>query len=154
MGICTFDSCCQEYGHPEVCEEFHFIEENSSFRDEKLFLKSGKSIDNTLLLLSKKYFQVINDIKQNPTDFILQSKSYNLFDTFINLKSSNPFLFSENNKFEVISYLMECKEQISIIEKENEIKSIINNGNVNSISLMSYISIGNDVKQNIWYFTE
>ena len=155
MGICAPNTFCNDYEGVITCENFHFIkDEDYSFTKEKLILKNGKSIDNALLLLSKKYFKKINEIKQNPTDFILQSKSHNLFDTFIKLSSSNPFLFAENNKFDVISYLMECKEQTSVIEKEIKLKSIINNGNINNIYLMTYFIISNDVEENIWYFLE
>ena len=155
MGICAPNTFCNDYEGVITCENFHFIkDEDYSFTKEKLILKNGKSIDNALLLLSKKYFKKINEIKQNPTDFILQSKSHNLFDTFIKLSSSNPFLFAENNKFDVISYLMECKEQTSVIEKEIKLKSIINNGNIDNICLMTYFIISNDVEENIWYFLE
>ena len=155
MGICVPNTCCNDYERVITCQNFHFIkDEDYSFTKEKIILKNGKSVDNALLLLSKKYFKKINEIKQNPMDFILQSKSHNLFDAFIKLSSSNPFFFAENNKFDVISYLMECKEQTSVIEKEIKLKSIINNGNINNICLMTYFIISNDVEENIWYFLE
>ena len=40
------------------------------------------------------------------------------------------------------------------MEKENKIKSMINNGNISNLCLFQTITIDNDVKENIWYFLE
>ncbi len=156
MGICALNTCCNNLEKTQTCVNFHFIEEDYNYttRSEKLYLNNGKSIDNNQLLLSRKYFIIINELKQNPTEYIIQSKSHNLFDIFLKLKTSVPFIFLENNKLDIISYLMVCQEQTSIIEKEKEIKSKLNNGNINNLCLMQYITICNDVKENVWYFLE
>ena len=156
MGICNANTCCRDYETVITNENFHFVSEDTNIYKikEQLVLKNGKSIDSDQLLLGKKYFKIINKIRENPTNYIKESKSHNLFDTFIKIRPREPLQYSENNIFDIISYLMESQEQISIIEKQNEIKSMINNGNVADICLLETISIGNDIKENFWFFLE
>ena len=156
MGICNINKCCRDYEAIITCENFHFdFEDNNIYKiKEQLILKNGKSIDNDQLLLGKKYFKIINKIRENPFDYIKESKSHNLFDIFIKLKPCEPLQYSENNIFDIISYLMESQEQISIIEKQHEIRSLINNGIVTNICLLETKSLGNDIKKNFWFFLE
>ena len=156
MGICNVNTCCRDYEAIITNENYHFgFEDTNIYKiKEQLVLKNGKSIDSDQLLLGKEYFKIINKIRENPTDYIKESKSHNLFDTFIKIKPCEPLQYSENNIFDIISYLMESQEQISIIEKQNEIKYMINNGNVADICLLDTISIGNDIKENFWFFLE
>ena len=156
MGICNHNTCCRDYETIITCENFRFdLEDTNIYKiREQLILKNGKSIDNYSLELGKEYFKILNKIRENPSDYIKESKSHNLFETFIKLKSYEPLLYSENNIFDIISYLMESQEKISIIEKKNEIRSLINNGIVRNICLLETISIGNNIEENFWYFLE
>ena len=156
MGICNANKCCNDYEAIITNENFHFAIEDTNIHriKEQLILKNGKSIDNEQLLLGKKYFKIINEIRETPADFIKEIKSHNLLDIFKKIKPCEPLKYSENNIFDIISYLMESQEQISIIEKQNEIKSMINNGNIRDICLLETISISNNIKENFWFFLE
>ena len=115
---------------------------------QNILTKNGKSIDSDLLLLGKNYFKIINKIRESPIDYIKESKSHNLYDIFIKLNPCEPLQYSENNIYDIISYLMESQEQISIIEKQNEIKSLINDGLVTNICLLETIKW---LKKNEFY---
>ena len=156
MGICNANKCCKDYEAIITNENFHFaIEDTNIYRiKEQLILKNGKSIDNEQLLLGKKYFKIINEIREIPADYIKEIKSHNLLDIFKKIKPCEPLKYSENNIFDIISYLMESQEIISIIEKQNEIKSMISHGNITDICLLETISIVNNIQENIWFFLE
>ena len=155
MGICNGDRCCRDYELIRTFENNHILTNgNINNINEKIILKNGKSIDSSQLILSKKYFQIINEIRENPSDYINESKAHNLFEIFIKLKPSKPLKYSENNIFDIISYLEESQKKTSTIEKEKEIQSLINNGNIKNICLFQSITLCNDEKENFWYFLE
>ena len=54
----------------------------------------------------------------------------------------------------IISYLEEYQEKKSIFEKQNEISSMINQGNINKINLFQTITLTNNIEENFWYFLE
>ena len=155
--ICSLNSCCEEYEMIKTCENYFFItDDDTIFKniDEQIYLKNGKTIDSYQLILSKQYFKVINEIRESPTDYLNESKSHNLFDIFLKLKPNEPLKYSDKNILDIIYYLMESQEQTSIIERENEIKILINDGHLTNINLFKSITIGNDVRENFWYFLQ
>ena len=129
MGICKVNNCCRECEVVRTGENFPNNTYNNN--NNNIFLKNGKFFINNQIILAKKYFELINKIRKNPSDFINYSKTYNLFEIFMKLKPSKPLKFSENNISNIISYLIEYQEKKSIFEKQNEISSMINQGNIN-----------------------
>ena len=153
MGICKVNNCCRECEVVRTGENFP----NNTFNNNKgkIFLNNGKTlINNNQIILAKKYFELINKIRENPSDYINDSKTYNLFEIFIKLKPSKPLKFSDNNILNIISYLEEYQEKKSIFEKQNEISSMINQGNINKINLFQTITLTNNIEENFWYFLE
>ena len=69
------------------------------------------------------------------------------------LKASKSLKFSENNILDII-YFLEKSQEKSMTEKENGVKSLINNGNIINLSLFQFISMEEDIKYNIWHFLE
>ena len=69
-GINNSNRCCQDYEVIRSGENyhFHFNDNNTPTNNtkEKIFLTNGKSIDEVQLLINKKYFQILNEIRQNP----------------------------------------------------------------------------------------
>ncbi len=157
MGICNSNRCCQDYEVIRTGENyhFHFNDNNTPTNNtkEKIFLTNGKSIDEVQLLINKKYFQILNEIRQNPSNYINESKTHNLFEIFIKLKPSNLLKFSENDILDII-YFLEKSQEESITEKEKGVKPLINNGNITNVCLFQYITLGESINDNIWYFLE
>ena len=155
MGICNGNTCCRDMEVIRTGENFQ--SQNSIYNNnnkKKLFLNNGKSINDNQLILSKEYFQIINEIRENPSNYINESKSHNLLEIFMKLKPSKALKLSENNIFNIISYLEENQEKKSIMEKESEIGQMLNNGKIKQLFLFQTITIGNDAKENFWYFLE
>ena len=98
MGICKVNNCCREC---EVVRTGENYPNNTYNNNNKIFLKNGKSFINNQIILAKKYFELINKIRENPSNYINDSKTYNLFEIFMKLKPSKPLKFSENNIFSV-----------------------------------------------------
>ena len=154
MGICNATGCCRDYEIVRTYENNGFHNNLNSI-EEKIFLNNGKQITNEQLILNKQYFNIINDIRENPSNYINESKSHNLLEIFIKLKPSKPLRLSDNNIFTIISYLENSEEKsISYIEKEKVIKSMINNGNIKNLCLFKTTTLYNDIKENFLYFLE
>ena len=157
MGIiCKGNNFCQDYELVRNCQNFNLqiSENNLNNSNEKIFY-NGKSINNDQLILSKKYYELLNEIRENPSNFIDESKEHQLFEIFLKLKPSKPLKFSENNILDIIYYLEESQHKSFTDEqKEKGIKSLINNGNVSNICLFQLVALFNDVKENIWQFLE
>ena len=151
MGICKVNNCCREC---EVVRTGENFPNNTNHNKDKILLKNGKSLINNQIILAKKYFELINKIRENPSNFINDIKIYNLFEIFMKLKPSKPLKFSENNIFNIISYLEEYQEKKSIFEKQNEISSMINQGNINKINLYQTLTLTNNIEENFWYFLQ
>ena len=161
MGICNANSCCKDYEVIRTNENINFqnITNNSininNNSKEKFLLFNEKSVNKGQFHLNKKYFQLLNDVRKNPSNYINESKSHNLLEIFIKLKPSKPLKLSENNILNIISYLEDSEEKLlSYIEKENEIQSMINNGNINNLCLFQTKAINNDINDNFWNFLE
>ena len=100
MGICNATGCCRDYEIVRTFENNGFHNNLNSI-EEKIFLNNGKLITNEQLILNKQYFNIINDIRENPSNYINESKSHNLLEIFIKLKPSKPLRLSDNNIFTI-----------------------------------------------------
>ena len=69
------------------------------------------------------------------------------------LKPSNLLKLSENDILDII-YFLEKSQEESITEKEKGVKPLINNGNITNVCLFQYITLGESINDNIWYFLE
>ena len=157
MGVCKGNGCCKDEEYLRTCDNLKFNRmDNNDLVDgrEKLILKSGISIDYNVLNLNRKYVNIMNKIRKNPKNYIEESKSHNLFEIFLKLKPSQQIQFSDDNILDVISFLKENSERISVIQKEKEIAKIINDGNIQKLRLFQTIALGIDVEENFWYFLE
>ena len=155
MGICNIKTCCKDYEVIRTGENYHLqFNDSTSNKQQIIFLENGQFLNDDQLDLGKKYFKIINEIRENPSDYINDSKSHNLFEIFMKLKPSKPLRYSENNMLAIISYLIDSQEKTSIIEKEKQIEYMINNGNIKNICLFQTITVSDNIKENFWYFLE
>ena len=157
MGIiCKGNNFCQDYELVRNCENFNLqISDNYINNSKENLFYNGKSINNDQLNLSKKYYEILNEIRENPTNFINESKEHQLFEIFIKLRPSKPLKFSENDILDIISYLEESQQKsYSDEQKEKDVKLLINNGNISNICLFQLLTLFDDVKENIWQFLE
>ena len=152
--LCNVKTCCKDYEVIKTGDNYGFQMNNINEPKEIIFLENGNYLDNNQLLISKQYFQILNEFRENPYDYINESKSHNLLEIFIKLKPSKPLKFSENNMVAIIMYLIDSQEKTSVIEKEKTIESMINNGHIKNISLFQTITISDDLKENFWFFLE
>ena len=153
-GLCNVRTCCRDYDVIKTGENYGFQISNINEQKEIIFLKNDNYLDNEQLITSKKYLQIINEFRENPSNYINESKSHNLLEIFMKLKPSKPLKLSENNMLAIIMYLIESQEKTTLIEKESQIKSMINNGNINNICVFQTITISDDINQNFWFFLE
>ena len=70
MGICNNNRCCQDYEVIRTGDNYHFsFDDNNKIPinniKDKIILSNGL-INSNQLILSKKYFQILNEIRQNP----------------------------------------------------------------------------------------
>ena len=145
MGNCNINRCCKDFA------EFIKIEENEDLKIiQPNSIKKGAYNDK---ILSKKYHEILNEIRENPSKYITESKTYNLSEIFLKLKPSNPIKFSEESISNIISYLIEEEEtKVSIHQKERNIKKMINNGNIKKICIFETNTISENLNENLWYF--
>ena len=47
--------------------------------------------------MSKEFFNVLNDIRTNPENFLEESKEHNLFEIFIKLKPCSDIIYKDND---------------------------------------------------------
>ena len=145
MGNCRGSPCCKdiyEYLNSQGNDNLKIIQQN--------YIKKGAYNDKILCL---KYHEMLNEIRENPSKYIEESKSYNLSDIFIKLKPSNPIKFSDESLNNIISYLEEVEESnISIHLKERKIASLINHGNIKKICIFETNTISDNLRVNLWNF--
>ena len=139
MGNCR-SICCKDIS------EFLYTQENDNLKIiQANYIKKGAYNDK---LLSLKYHEMLNEIRENPSKYITESKSYNLSDIFIKLKPS-----SEENINNIISYLeKEENSRTSIHQKERKIASMINHGSIKKISIFETNTINENLRINFWNF--
>ena len=144
MGNCR-SRCCKDIS------EFLYTQENDNLKIiQANYIKKGAYNDK---LLSLKYHEMLNEIRENPSKYITESKSYNLSDIFIKLKPSNPIKYSEENINNIISYLeKEENSRTSIHQKERKIASMINHGSIKKISIFETNTINENLRINFWNF--
>ena len=144
MGNCR-SRCCKDIS------EFLYTQENDNLKIiQANNIKKGAYNDK---LLSLKYHEMLNKIRENPSKYITESKSYNLSDIFIKLKPSNPIKYSEENINNIISYLeKEENSRTSIHQKERKIASMINHGSIKKISIFETNTINENLRINFWNF--
>ena len=106
--------------------------------------------------MSKKYHEIFNEIRENPSNYITESKAYNLSEIFIKLKPSNPIEYSEDNINNIISYLEDEEEtketRTSIHQKERKIASMINHGDIKKLTIFETNTISDNLRENLWNF--
>ena len=145
MGNCKGSRCCKDISEILNSQEnvsIKIISQNN--------IKKGAYNDK---ILSLKYHEILNKIRENPSQYITDSKSYNLSEIFIKLKPSNPIKFSNENVNNIISYLEEVEESnISIYQKERKIASMINQGNIKKICIFETNTISDNLNVNLWNF--
>ena len=144
MGNCR-SKCCKDIS------EFLYTQENGNLKIiQANYIKKGAYNDK---LLSLKYHEMLNEIRENPSKYITESKSYNLSDIFIKLKPSNPIKYSEENINNIISYLeKEGNSRASIHQKERKIANMINQGNIKKICIFETNTISDNLNVNLWNF--
>ena len=104
--------------------------------------------------MSKEFFNVLNDIRTNPENFLEESKEHNLFEIFIKLKPCSDIIYKDNDLDPLKKYIMNSYfKNKNLIERDNEIKKLINE-NLSEICLFQTISTNNNIKQNVWDFLE
>ena len=146
MGNCENSKCCKvlsDYLNFSEYNEYQIIQPNH--------IKKGAYNDK---ILSKKYHEILNEIRVNPSKYVTESKSYNLAEIFIKLKPSNLIKFFEGNINNIISYLKEEEEnmRISIHQKERKIANMINFGNIKNLCMFETDTITDDLRENLWHF--
>ena len=145
MGSCGNSKCCKDIS------EFINISEHDDFKIIKANQIKKEAYNDKIL--SQKYHEMLNEIRENPSNFITESKSYNLAEIFIKLKPSNPIKFSNENVNNIISYLEEVEESnISIHQKERKIANMINQGNIKKICIFETNTISDNLNVNLWNF--
>ena len=125
--------------YPSDKSDLHFIENNSR--------------NNTLYnLLSKEFFNYLNEIRTNPEKFVTESKKYNLFEIFIKLKPCPEINYVENNTEKIRQYIINSHyKKKNIFEQEKEIKMLLDE-NINNICLFQIVCFNNNMKENVWHF--
>ena len=104
--------------------------------------------------MSKEFFNVLNDIRTNPENFLEESKEHNLFEIFIKLKPCSDIIYKDNDLDLLKKYIMNSYfKNKNLIERDIEIKKLINE-NLSEICLFQTISTNNNIKQNVWDFLE
>ena len=99
--------------------------------------------------MSKEFFNVLNDIRTNPENFLEESKEHNLFEIFIKLKPCSDIIYKDNDLDSLKKYIMNSYfKNKNLIERDNEIKKLINE-NLSEICLFQTISTNNNIKQNV-----
>ena len=145
MGSCGNSKCCKD-----LSEALNIFEDDDCKIIQPNKIKKEAYNDK---LLSKKYHEILNEIRENPSNFISESKSYNLAEIFIKLKPTNSIKFSEEKINNIISYLKEDDDvRISIHQKERKISNIINFGKIKKLCMFETDTIGDDLRKNLWNF--
>ena len=104
--------------------------------------------------MSKDFFDILNDIRTNPENYLEESKEHNLFEIFIKLKPCSDIIFKDNDLESLKKYIMNSYfKNKNILERDNDIKKLINE-NLSEICLFQTISTNNNIKQNVWDFLE
>ena len=144
MGSCGNSKCCKDIS------EFINITEHDDFKIIKANQIKKEAYNDKIL--SQKYHEMLNEIRENPSNFITESKSYNLAEIFIKLKPSNPIKFSQDNINNIISYLIEEQyANVSIHQKETIIANMINFGNIKKLCMFETDTICDDLRENLWH---
>ena len=145
MGTCGGSKCCKEIPEYLKIQEYENI--------TKLNPNHIKKTAYNDKILSKKYHELLNKIRDHPSKYITESKSYNLAEIFIKLKPSNPIKFSEESINNIISYLKEEENfTISINQKERQISNMIHYGEIKKLCIFEDNTISDDLNENLWHF--
>ena len=150
---CVTDTCNKDtmYFNQEINPLTSTINENEILKN----INTTFMEDPQYQKLSKEFFNIFNDIRINPNNYINDSKDHNLLEIFIKLKPSNEIIYSENNITNIKKYLLKSHFQnIRISEQEKEIKGLVNEGKINDCCLFQTINNNNDIKENVWIFLE
>ena len=104
---------------------------------------------------SKEFFDILNDIRNNPEQYLRDSKEHSLLEIFIKLKPTNEITYNENNINKLKKYLINSHFlSKKIIDQEKEIISLVNDGNIKEVALFQTICTSQDMKENVWAFLQ
>ena len=147
MGNCGNSKCCKDIS------EFLNNSEHDDFKIIKANQIKKEAYNDKIL--SQKYHEMLNEIRENPSNFITESRSYNLAEIFIKLKPSNLIKFSQDNINNIISYLIEEQYvNVSIHQKETIIANMINFGNIKKLCMFENDTISDDLRENLWHLLQ
>ena len=145
MGSCGESRCCKDIS------EFLQVPRQIDYKVGSNYkLKKGLYNDQ---ILSTKYHEILNKIRESPSNYITESKQYNLSQIFIKLKPSNPIPFSEENLNNIISFFGDDID-VTIYEKESQISKILNNGYIKNICIYAIITKNDELDKNVWQLFE
>ena len=148
MGKCNISKCCKDKSECLQIPEYEnfLIVHPDQIKEEAYNDK----------ILSKKYHELLNEIRINPSKYIAESRTYNLAEIFIKLKPNNPIQYSEENINNIISYLKEEQEETrtSIHQKERDIANMIHHGNIKKLCMFETNTISDDLEENLWHLLQ
>ena len=105
--------------------------------------------------MSKEFFNILNDIRTNPENFLEESKEHNLFEIFIKLRPCSDILYKDTDLDPLKKYIMNSYfKNKNIFERDNEVKKLINENLSEICQFQTISSINNNIKQNVWDFLE
>ena len=117
---------------------------NQSFMEDPQFQKQ-----------SKEFFDILNDIRINPEEYLGVSREHSLLENFIKLKRGNEITYTENNINKIKKYLIKSHFLGKrVIDQEKEIIPLVNDGNIKEIALFQTICTSQDMKENVWAFLQ
>ena len=91
---CVTDTCNKDtfLFNQEINPLTNRIDENDRLKNINMSFMDDPQYQE----LSKEFFNILNDIRINPNNYLNDSKEHNLLEIFIKLKPSNEINFSEN----------------------------------------------------------
>ena len=148
---CVTDTCNKNtFLFPEIypltnrTEDIKTRNLNQSFMEDPQYQKQ-----------SKEFFDILNDVRIHPEQYLNDSKEHSLLEIFIKLKSCNELTYTENNMNKLKKYLINShfvSKRIS--DQEKEIIPLVNGGNIKEIALFQTICTSKDMKENVWAFLQ
>lgn len=177
MGNCNDALCCNnneinfenELHHsiPPAENLVYFNIKQDNFSDENFNINNLASTtrsgnlpyynfdDEEYLKMENDIFDLINEMKSNPENFIKESKTHNLFSIFIKLTPSNKFNKSDlPNIINIKSYLyLNSFQEKALSIKEKEIFELIHD-EIKCMSLFQYANNNKNINEIVWEFLE
>ena len=116
------------------------------------FIQNNSKINNSYDLLSKEFFYYLNEIRLNPDKYVTESKQYNLFEIFMNLKPCTEINYVENNTEMIKRYIINSHfKKKGLFDQEKDIKILLGE-NIKDLCLFQTVCLNKNMKENIWLF--